>query len=175
MTRYCDYMQCDICAKKKATVHLTEIVDESTRELHLCEPCAREKGVKVEGAFGVPDLLGSLADDKTLVPCPQCGMRFEEFKRSGRLGCGACYEAFKDQIGPLLKQVHGAERHVGRSPKAATLESRRQAELETLKAKLKQAVKSEAFEEAARMRDQIAVLEKELKKGTSRAQRNRRT
>ncbi|MBI4313898.1 MAG: UvrB/UvrC motif-containing protein [Candidatus Omnitrophica bacterium] len=161
-------MQCDLCGKMAATVHLTEIIGDSTRELHLCEPCAREKGVKVEGVFG-------LADGKTIAPCPQCGMRFEEFKRSGRLGCGACYGAFKEQIGPLLKQVHGADRHVGRTPKAATLESRRQAELETLKAKLKQAVKSEAFEEAAQMRDQIAMLEKGLKKGTTRVQRNRRT
>lgn len=168
-------MQCDLCGKMLATVHLTEIIDDSTRELHLCEPCAREKGVKLEGEFGVPELLGGLSDTpRALPPCPQCGMRFEEFKRSGRLGCGACYEAFREQVEPLLKQIHGSDRHVGRTPKAATAASRRHAELETLKAKLKQAVKSEAFEQAAHLRDQIGLLEKELKKGGARAPRHRR-
>ena len=41
-------MQCDICNKKKATVHLTEIVDEQMSEMHLCEDCAREKSVQME-------------------------------------------------------------------------------------------------------------------------------
>ena len=41
-------MQCDLCGAKKATVHLTEIVDEQMTELHLCEDCAREKSVQME-------------------------------------------------------------------------------------------------------------------------------
>jgi len=30
-------MLCDVCVKNAATVHLTEIIDESMTELHLCE------------------------------------------------------------------------------------------------------------------------------------------
>ena len=41
-------MICDICGKKKATVHLTEIVDEQMSEMHLCEECARQKSSQME-------------------------------------------------------------------------------------------------------------------------------
>ena len=46
-------MQCDVCGNKKATVHLTEIVDEQMTELHLCEDCARQKSVQMEQQFGL--------------------------------------------------------------------------------------------------------------------------
>ena len=55
-------MLCDICSKKKATVHLTEIVDEQMSEMHLCETCAREKSMQMEQQFGLADLLAGLSD-----------------------------------------------------------------------------------------------------------------
>ena len=36
-------MQCDLCHKSNATVHLTEIIDEQMTELHLCDECARKE------------------------------------------------------------------------------------------------------------------------------------
>ena len=53
-------MTCDICGKKKATVHLTEIVDEQMSEMHLCEECARQKSTQMEQQFGLADLLAGL-------------------------------------------------------------------------------------------------------------------
>ncbi len=55
-------MQCDICKKKKATVHLTEIIDDQMSEMHLCEECARKKSIQMEQQFGLADLLAGLAD-----------------------------------------------------------------------------------------------------------------
>ena len=55
-------MTCDICGKKKATVHLTEIVDEQMSEMHLCEECARQKSSQMEQQFGLADLLAGLSD-----------------------------------------------------------------------------------------------------------------
>lgn len=174
-------MQCDLCGEREATVHLTEIINEASRELHLCEPCAREKGVKMEPTFGLPDLLSGLADlegeleaagVKATTPCPQCGMRFEEFRKSGRLGCGACYEAFRRQLEPLLQRIHGGARHTGKAPATTSPKATLQAELEGLKARLKQAVKAEGFEEAAQLRDQIRDVEQRLKpKGSKRPAR----
>ena len=73
-------MQCDICGKKKATVHLTEIVDEQMSEMHLCEECAREKSVQMEQQFGLADLLAGLSDfgkqvknvPKVNIKCSNC-------------------------------------------------------------------------------------------------------
>ena len=55
-------MTCDVCHKKKATVHLTEIVDGQMPELHICEECAREKSIQMEQQFGLADLLAGLTD-----------------------------------------------------------------------------------------------------------------
>lgn len=84
-------MQCNICTKKKATVHLTEIVDGQVTELHLCEECAREKSVQMEQQFGLADLLAGLADfgkqvkdvDKVKLDCPNCGVSYDDFKKFG--------------------------------------------------------------------------------------------
>ncbi len=49
-------MYCEACEHKVATVHLTEIVNKKKKELHLCEECAREKGVSVKSAFSVQEV-----------------------------------------------------------------------------------------------------------------------
>ena len=118
-------MMCDICGKKKATVHLTEIVDEQMSEMHLCEECARQKSVQMEQQFGLADLLAGLADfgktvggeaEKVDLQCPNCGMTYEEFRKFGRLGCSECYEAFKMYLTTLLKKIHGSNQHLGKTP-----------------------------------------------------------
>ena len=162
-------MTCDLCGKNEATVHLTEIIDEETRELHLCEPCAREKGATAAQHFGLADLLGGLADFGTKpeagakpskTACSQCGMTYEDFRKSGRLGCGACYEAFHRYLSPLLKRIHGSTQHVGRVPTSVqTKEAAPANELATLKERLKSAIAQEEFEEAVRLRDRIRTLE----------------
>ena len=108
-------MTCDLCSKSEATVHLTEVIKNEARELHLCEACAREKGAEaVEQPFagGLAELLAGLADLSAKLPegaavraitCSQCGLTYEDFKKSGRLGCGACYESFRRVLAPLLK------------------------------------------------------------------------
>ena len=166
-------MTCDICGKKKATVHLTEIVDEQMSEMHLCEECARQKSVQMEQQFGLADLLAGLADfgkpvgeaDKVDLQCPNCGMTYEDFRKFGRLGCSECYEAFKMYLGTLLKKVHGASHHLGKTPaKIPQSEKRKIETLQDLKNQLTKAVQMEDFELAAELRDKIRDLEKKDKK-----------
>ena len=64
-------MVCDVCGKKKATVHLTEIVDEQTSEMHLCEECARQKSTQMEQQFGLADLLAGLSDTGKAIASPE--------------------------------------------------------------------------------------------------------
>ena len=118
-------MQCDICGKKKATVHLTEIVDEQMTEMHLCEECARNKSTQREQQFGLGDLLAGLSDvgkpatkteDKNVLICSACALNYEDFRKFGRLGCGHCYTSFKEQLSGLLRKIHGSNRHLGKAP-----------------------------------------------------------
>ena len=173
-------MTCDLCSKNEASVHLTEVVNNETRELHLCETCAREKGAEaVEQPFagGLAELLAGLADLSTKLPegaavqaitCSQCGLTYEDFKKSGRLGCGGCYESFRRVLAPLLKKIHGSAEHAGRVPppvpSAVKTEEQPKPDLPRLKEQLKAAVETESFEEAAKLRDKIRVMEGKSKK-----------
>ena len=162
-------MVCEVCKQTQATVHLTEIVNEQMSELHLCEVCASQKGAQVESHFGLADLLSELADfSKTQEPeegggkaCPSCGMTYEDFRKVGRLGCANCYSTFKRSLGSLLKRIHGAPIHLGKSPARLVKPAHVKGELMELKRKLGRAIEREEFEEAARLRDQIRRMEQQ--------------
>jgi len=166
-------MLCDICGKKKATVHLTEIVDEQMTEMHLCEDCAREKSVQMEQQFGLADLLAGLSDfgkqvkevEKVKLKCPNCGMTYEGFRKLGRLGCSECYGTFREQLVSLLRKIHGSNQHLGKTPLRAPQPVKDKIDtLQDLKAQLQDAVQMENFEKAARLRDQIREMDKKNEK-----------
>ncbi|MCM8765552.1 MAG: UvrB/UvrC motif-containing protein [Candidatus Omnitrophica bacterium] len=167
-------MLCDICGKKQATVHVTEIINNQITEMHLCEDCAREKSIQMEQQFGVSDLLAGIADlgttlgektkEELKLKCNNCGMTYEDFKKIGRLGCSECYVAFRKNLVPLLKRIHGSIQHLGKAPLKIIKEVKRKSEIDILKEKLQEAIQREEFEEAARLRDKIRELEKKNQK-----------
>ncbi|NOX96815.1 MAG: hypothetical protein GXO98_01875 [Nitrospirae bacterium] len=162
-------MLCEICNKKEATVHYTEIISDEMTEMHLCEDCAREKGAMIKPHFPLADLLAGLTDFKVPLTvkegksekCPHCGLSYADFRKIGRLGCGQCYYTFRDGLSSLLKRVHGSCEHVGKVPALAGGEvAKVNYTLKELRKRLQQAIQREAFEEAARLRDQIRGMEK---------------
>ena len=173
-------MLCELCKQTQATVHLTEIINDQMSELHLCEACANQKGAQVESHFGLSDLLSGLADfSKTQEPeggtetstkaCPACGMTYDDFRKVGRLGCAECYTTFKRSLGGLLKRIHGSPIHVGKSPVRLLKPAKiAKSELMELKRKLEKAIEGEAFEEAARLRDQIRRIEHQEQQSRSK-------
>ena len=169
-------MLCDICGKNEATVHLTEIVNDKVTKLHICEVCAKEKGSEMEEHFGLSDLLAGLADlgpgieseVSEKIKCPVCGFTYHDFKKVGRLGCGDCYEFFKKQLAPLLKRIHGADRHIGKVPLTVGKTVLDTKTIQELKVRMEKAIQFEEFEEAARLRDQIKELEKKDKNSGSK-------
>lgn len=173
-------MLCDICSKNPATVHLTEIIDNQMTELHLCEECAREKSQQMEQQFGLSDLLAGLAEfgkpvkeaEAVSVKCPKCGLTYSDFKKIGRLGCGDCYITFKKYLGPLLKRIHGSSQHVGKSPLKVTKVLKKKIDLQELRNRLQKLIEQEAFEEAAKLRDQIKELEKKQQENNEAKEKN---
>lgn len=154
-------MKCQKCTKA-ATTHITEVLtDEQFEELHLCEDCAHKflydppkNGVKTEA--GGED-LEELASSKNA--CSVCGIKFVEFRNSGRLGCANDYTEFRDELLPLLENVHGDTKHIGKTPRRLPSTRKMSNELMQLRKLLNQAVNREAYEEAARIRDRIRILE----------------
>ena len=159
------------CGKKLATIHVTEIVDGEKKEIHLCEDCAKKKKIffPSTNVIELSDVLSGLieaagqkdGEELDATTCPECGMSFAEFRASGRFGCANDYEAFRDGVDPLLERMHGTTQHRGKA--AARGHSEPPANrLPKLRAELKKAVDEEAYERAARLRDEIYALKKEM-------------
>jgi protein arginine kinase activator len=151
-------MTCQRC-QDEATVHQTGTVDGTRPELHLCLACARQAGLVPEEppslaldaviqsliVTNVGELVGELAS----LTCPDCGLKFMEFRARGRLGCPHDYRVFARGLLPLLGRAHGATRHVGKVAR------RRPADSDRLRTKLRDAIAREDYELAARLRDQL--------------------
>ena len=159
------------CGKKLATIHVTEIVNNEKKELHLCEDCAKKKKIFFPAASSVLDLsdvLSGIIDaagskeavELNKVPCPQCGITFGEFRTGGRFGCPNDYEVFRKGVDPLLERIHGTTQHRGKAP-GRPAAPRQPDRLTELRAELKKAVAGEEYERAARLRDQIYAFKKE--------------
>jgi len=157
-------MKCQKCAKP-ATLHITEVLsEEQFEELHLCEECANKYlyEPKKDGALkedGGPSEGGDDTSALNQKECPVCGLKFVEFRNSGRLGCPHDYQEFREELVPLLENIHGETRHVGKTPRRLPQNKQTQSELMQLRKQLQQAVHKEAYEDAARLRDRIRQLE----------------
>ena len=150
-------MKCQQCPKM-ATLQITEIHGENNfDEFHLCEECAQKylfetapkKKKKSSSAHG-----GSFPDKQ----CDRCGTSFVDFRNSGRLGCPHDYQAFQAELLPLLESIHSSTRHTGKTPRRPSRQELTE-QLSRLRKDLHRAVVSEAYEEAARLRDQIRQIE----------------
>ena len=92
--------------------------------------------------------------------CPSCGLTLQDFKRTGRLGCAACYSEFDHHLRGLLRRLHGGTQHTGKVfLGTGTRQTNRVARITTLRRGLQSAIDAEDFERAAALRDQIRRLE----------------
>jgi protein arginine kinase activator len=158
--------KCQRCQSSPATLHITEIISDSKfEEVHLCEQCAPKY---FQDAQGKPAASKALTKETATEidegvfgqqECPNCGLKFVEFRNSGRLGCPHDYQAFREDLLPLLENIHGETRHVGKTPRRYPQTKKTEQELTQLRNRLKQAVTREDYEEAAKLRDRIRELE----------------
>ncbi len=123
---------------------ITKVVGEQHKVTHLCPSCAST----LNGAGGVAITIQTMTrgEQAPAVSCPGCGKSFAEFRKSGLFGCARCYEAFDPHLGRLFRRVQGVAEHRPEPPAV---------DLDGLERALEEAVRQEAFEEAADLRDQI--------------------
>ena len=159
-------MKCQYCSNP-ATVHLTDLVKKQKKELHLCQACAEQQQLLQHNELNLTTIVqtllgqhvGPLPDELARLTCPQCGIKFMEFRAEGRLGCPHDYEAFAGELRKLLERIHRSGHHVGKVPKRRPADQKVPAELLELRRQLREAVEAEAYEEAARVRDLIRKKE----------------
>jgi protein arginine kinase activator len=152
---------CEKCQVREAEIAVKQVMGDEERHLMLCHECARKTAEKL--AMSVMEMIL----DATLVHgggrevarvgdaiCPTCGLTRREFKKSTRLGCARCYEAFARDIEPIIKDSHRGEYHIGKAPASERLTQ----QLIRLEADLQVAIKEQRFEDAAEIRDRIRGL-----------------
>jgi len=158
-------VKCEFCHVNEACVEVQQITDGCLREVHMCAGCAAAKGFKSPvdlaglliggGLFPLGGDEPELAVPESTAGCPVCHMRAADFRKTSRLGCAHCYETFAGLLKPMLESMHRATVYEGKQPVREDVRG----ELSGLKASLAKAIRAEAYEEAAGLRDRIRVLE----------------
>ncbi len=174
-------MLCELCKKRTATVFYNENINGQARSYSLCGECAaklREKGdlqdiTSMIDSFADPfsmlhtDLFGgffgipSVKSIPSAAKCPTCGSTYADIAETGKVGCPACYDTFKNELSRLIQSVHGTTSHTGSVPSRHRAKRARDEELKRLKKDLQGAVSKEDYERAATLRDEIRKLQAE--------------
>lgn len=179
-------MLCDNCKLNEASVHFQQIINGKMSETHLCDRCASEKGMislDITDSLSFGNLISGLLDEEeqgvgeeknnkaVKVKC-KCGWTNLDFKKTGYLGCPVCYKTFKKSLTPLLRSIHGNNKHIGKIPLKVPINEKVFIEkdvfekdlkkLRKLKEDLQICIKEEKYEEAAKIRDEIKKLEKNI-------------
>ena len=171
-------MKCELCHKAEAETVIRKKDAGEEQELYVCRACAHETArgeaaaapqqvAAVPGpsdAMSALPLMGMILDaafeivgravNLSELTCPACGITRSEYRKSSRLGCPSCYEAFAKELDTAVLEMHRSLQHVGKTPeKARALWQRQQ-----LENALNDAVKGQRYEEAIALRDQIRRL-----------------
>ena len=140
-------------------------------------------------SMNLPSFLGGFFDEYNMdsfIPsigsmreegCNTCGTTYNEFANTGLFGCMECYDIFADRLDPILRNIQGSNRHIGRKSRSLDKSivknmEEKQKELnknkekqkdskESLEEKLKLAIKEERYEDAAKIRDEIKKINKD--------------
>jgi protein arginine kinase activator len=173
---------CQLCAKRPASTHLTELEPGTgqRQELHLCALCIQRLGLKLEAG---PPPIATILDMKPEAcasakitinlnqaagpaaleeeRCPSCGLAFSEFGSGKLFGCTHDYTAFSEKVEGLLRNYHGVCVHKGRRPENAQMPAQMELVVQRtqLDTALRKAVAGEKFEDAARLRDELRRLD----------------
>lgn len=198
-------MLCQICKKNPATVHVQEIVNGEKRIMHFCAECAEKKSMlepflkgmtlagllqkitemEKEGAEG-PEKTEHQGGGETgesrenqkepeEMVCPECSWSLEQLKKTGRMGCPSCYTVFLPLLRKELAGIHRGHHYCGRDPeretagrrgaasgKAPESAARMRERIATLKKDMEESIRREEYELAADLRDRIGALERSL-------------
>jgi protein arginine kinase activator len=140
-------MKCQKC-EKPATFHITDLTGDELLALHLCPDCAKHYLQTDETPDDAPVVSGVLQQQLKL-------------EQAGRLGCPHDYVFFGTELEPLLINVHGESKHVGKHPKRGVHDTESQTELIRLRRQMKEVVEQEDYEKATELRDRIKQIEED--------------
>ena len=176
-------MTCDFCKKNIATVHLIRVQNDIVEKVNICSECAKDFSFFSEDDFykdlsnilskifesdqdniydsGVHQSLSGL-DIKKNKSCPFCRTDLKSIKKLGKMGCPHCYNEFRSILLPIIKAIHQDIKYRGKMPETMPRQMKLEKSISDLRNRLKREIFIENFEEAARIRDEIKQLEKNI-------------
>lgn len=102
--------------------------------------------------------------------CPDCGWRYHDLIITNRLGCGSCYETFKDYIEKIIAEKGETIQNLSYPPQKTDFEEVETSQIELeehlifLRRKMEDAIAEEAFEKANNYLEEIIQIQKKLEK-----------
>ena len=85
--------------------------------------------------------------------CPVCGSKFSEDP-----GCPECYREFESEFAAVLSALYGTPLHRGHVPARFGAKAKRERREAELRQALEEAIKTEDFETACKLRDELRAL-----------------
>lgn len=121
-------MICDRCGKREASVFIRR---EGSGESALCGECARNQGISARDGrlqISLEDLFSPLPDSPDRpgyrTACAACGTRLAEVRKTGRVGCPACFESFRGDLVAFLQRRGRRGAYRGSVPRRFALSGR---------------------------------------------------
>lgn len=169
-------MKCYICGKETATLHIEETIGENVYQLHVCKECAAKNNIferYIELDLQHMEEIDSFLEIKNKekkqknktnfdIICKNCGYSILEFYDLHTLSCPSCYEYFKPKLKKIINKIHGASKHMGKTPHSKKAIIEKENQKSNLENKLNELIKKEEYEKAALIRDNIKNIEKEI-------------
>jgi len=173
---------CQACGVRPAVVEFVQVTGTERREMSLCRECALSIGMRsqVEAFQRLSQLLmqhnpaAEMSEEMRAAlasTCGRCKLEFEQFVKTGLLGCPYCYEEFNELLKPVLRRMHGVlkqvEEPVDKAVKpgrihgaraSAAKESSSEEQRARLEMELNLALLEEDYERAADLRDKLKKL-----------------
>ena len=173
-------MICENCKQRPAKVTVTQVHNGEHFERHYCEVCA--SGLNPfyveykQDPLSLHQLLSNWFNhaeqpihhrqQRPAIACEECGWSIQRFLDEGKFGCANCYNSFRDQLPTVLKRLHnGNATHVGKAPGAIGERIALKKRIDSIRNQMKEAIETEQFEQAARLRDEARALESQLAGG----------
>ena len=145
-------MNCARCNNAVATHYVVDVSGGVRRELYICKNCVMSIGLTMTWPITASPLMDHLD-----IRC-ECGMTLAMFCVLQRMGCPKCYDILP--IDRVISQYHNSSQHLGKIPIPATDDREAIRErISTMMQAMESAIRSEQYERAAYLRDQLKRIE----------------
>ncbi len=150
-------MICQRCRIREATGYMEKTIGGVKTRLYLCPDCFKLSQLEMFSSLNEMGLFSGLSGmSGQHIRCSKCGTTLKQISDNCFVGCPNCYKELEGYIKPIVRNIQSATSHIGSSPN--TNDTPKGNGISELEMQLKQAVESENYELALKLKEQIEKL-----------------